>query len=55
VRKKRRPNIQLIGVDSLRADQTTPATVRDGRISVEICLAAYQSAREGRRVTFGEQ
>lgn len=28
-------------------------TARDGKVSVEMCLAAYQSAREGRRISVG--
>lgn len=38
-------------LDSL-LNRTPPAvTARDGKISVEMCLAAYESARQGRRVS----
>ncbi len=30
-------------------------TARDGKVSVEMCLAAYESARDGRRVTLSEE
>ena len=61
MRKKRRPNILLIGVDSLRADHmscygyprlTTPHLDRFAREATlfEICLAACRSACEGRPV-----
>ncbi|MCP4165873.1 MAG: Gfo/Idh/MocA family oxidoreductase [Chloroflexi bacterium] len=39
-------------VDCLMYDRDPDITAEDGRISVEMILAAYQSAREGRRVTF---
>ena len=38
-------------VDSLVNDTPPAATGKDGRIALELVLAAYQSAREGRRVT----
>ena len=39
-------------IDMLR-DGTEPSiTAADGRVSVEMVLGAYQSAREGRRVEF---
>ncbi len=34
----------------LLAGALPTVTARDGKISVEMCLAAYQSAHEGRRV-----
>jgi predicted dehydrogenase len=37
-------------IDSLKAGASPIATAHDGRVSVEMCLAAYQSAREGRRI-----
>ena len=37
-------------LDALRNGAPPAVTARDGKISVEMCLAAYQSAREGRRV-----
>ncbi len=38
--------------DCLKYDRDPDITAEDGRILVEMILAAYQSAREGRRVTF---
>jgi predicted dehydrogenase len=37
-------------LDGLLAGAPPTVTARDGKVSVEMCLAAYQSAREGRRV-----
>jgi predicted dehydrogenase len=37
-------------LNDLRAGAPPAVSARDGRISVEMCLAAYQSARDGRRV-----
>jgi predicted dehydrogenase len=37
-------------LDTLLSGAPPTVTARDGKISVEMCLAAYQSAREGRRV-----
>ena len=37
-------------IDNLIAGHSPTATAREGKISVEMCLAAYESAREGRRV-----
>lgn len=39
-------------VDMLVHGAPPSATAQDGRVSVEMVLGAYQSAREGRRVTF---
>lgn len=39
-------------IDCLKYDTAPPTTAQDGRVSVEMVLAAYQSAREGRRVAF---
>ena len=39
-------------VESLLEGTPVAATARDGRVAVEIVLAAYESARSGRRVTF---
>jgi predicted dehydrogenase len=39
-------------IDCLKHDLAPPVTAEDGRISVEMVLGAYESAREGRRVTF---
>lgn len=39
-------------VDSLKTDTQPIVTGRDARVSVEMVLAAYKSAEEGRRVTF---
>lgn len=38
-------------IDNLTSGAPPMVTARDGRISVEMCLAAYQSAHEGRRIT----
>lgn len=37
-------------LDSLRNGTPSTVTARDGKVSVEMCLAAYESAREGRRI-----
>ena len=37
-------------VDSLVNNSVPAATGRDGRLALEVVLAAYQSAREGRRI-----
>lgn len=39
-------------IDNIKAGAPSAITARDGRDSVEMCLAAYQSAREGRRIEF---
>ena len=39
-------------VDCIKYDLDPPTTAEDGRVSVEMVLGAYQSAREGRRVHF---
>jgi predicted dehydrogenase len=39
-------------VDCVQQDLAPPTTAADGRVSVEMVLGAYQSAREGRRVHF---
>ena len=39
-------------IDCLKNDTEPDVTVADGRVSVEMVLGAYQSAREGKRVTF---
>ena len=38
-------------LDNLQAGNPPSITVREGKISVEMCLAAYESAREGKRVS----
>ncbi|HMN28207.1 MAG TPA: gfo/Idh/MocA family oxidoreductase, partial [Caldilineaceae bacterium] len=38
-------------IDCLRDDSAPGVTAQDGRVSVEMVLAAYQSAAEGRRVS----
>lgn len=38
-------------LDNLKAGNPPSITVYDGKISVEMCLAAYESAREGKRVS----
>ncbi|HVF11175.1 MAG TPA: hypothetical protein VNA16_10250, partial [Abditibacteriaceae bacterium] len=37
-------------LDNLQNGAPPSVSARDGKISVAMCLAAYQSAREGRRV-----
>ena len=37
-------------LDNLKAGNPPSITARDGRVSAQMCLAAYESAREGRRV-----
>ncbi|WP_309711299.1 Gfo/Idh/MocA family oxidoreductase [Armatimonas sp.] len=39
-------------LDNLKAGNPPSITARDGRVSAQMCLAAYESAREGRRVSF---
>lgn len=39
-------------VDCVKYDLAPPTTAHDGRISIEMVLGAYRSAREGRRVLF---
>ena len=39
-------------IDCLKSDTLPDVSVEDGRISVEMVLGAYQSAQEGKRVTF---
>lgn len=39
-------------IDCLKAETEPPTTANDGRVSVEMVLGAYQSAREGRRIPF---
>jgi len=42
-------------LDTLLSGAPPTVTARDGKVSVEMCLAAYQSAREGRRVLMGQE
>ncbi|HET6386798.1 MAG TPA: Gfo/Idh/MocA family oxidoreductase [Armatimonadota bacterium] len=37
-------------IDQLKAGAPPTVNARDGKVSVEMCLAAYTSAREGRRI-----
>lgn len=37
-------------IDTLQAGARPSVTASDGKVSVEMCLAAYESAREGRRI-----
>ncbi len=39
-------------IDCIKHDTAPPVTAEDGRVSVEMVLGAYRSAREGRRVAF---
>ncbi len=39
-------------VDCIKYDLAPPTTAADGRVSIEMVLGAYRSAREGRRVHF---
>jgi len=41
-------------IDDIRAGRPSSVTARDGRISVAMCLAAYESARTGRRISIGD-
>jgi predicted dehydrogenase len=45
-------NVPRPWLDSLMNETPPPAGATDGRVSVEMILGAYQSAAEGRRVTF---
>ena len=37
-------------IDSLKSAAPPSVSAREGKVSVEMCLAAYQSAREGKRI-----
>ncbi len=39
-------------IDCLKYDLDPPVTAEDGRVSVEMVLGAYRSAKEGRRIAF---
>jgi predicted dehydrogenase len=39
-------------IDNMKNSAPPGVSARDGKVSVEMCLAAYQSAREGKRVYF---
>lgn len=39
-------------IDSLVQETPPAATAQDGRVAVEMILAAYQAAKDGRRITF---
>jgi len=39
-------------IDCLLYERPSPITAEDGRVSVEMVLGAYQSAREGKRISF---
>lgn len=41
-------------IDTLKSGAPPTVTAQDGRISTAMCLAAYQSAKEGRRVQLAE-
>ncbi len=41
-------------IDSLKQGSPAAVSARDGRVSTAMCLAAYRSAREGRRVLLAE-
>ncbi len=49
---ERLANIPRPFIDCILQDTLPPVTAYDGRMSVAMVLGAYQSAREGRRVTF---
>jgi predicted dehydrogenase len=49
---ERLANIPRPFIDCILHDMPPPVTAADGRMSVAMVLGAYQSAREGRRVTF---
>ena len=37
-------------IDNLQSGDASKVSAHDGKVSVEMCVAAYQSAREGRRI-----
>ena len=39
-------------IDLLKSNSPPTVSARDGKVSVEMCAAAYQSAKEGRRIRF---
>ncbi|MFN8442753.1 MAG: Gfo/Idh/MocA family oxidoreductase [Caldilineaceae bacterium] len=49
---ERLANVPRPFIDSIKYDTPVPVSGHDGRVSVEMVLGAYQSAREGRRVQF---
>lgn len=49
---ERLANIPRPFIEAIKNDTPVPVTGEDGRVSVEMVLGAYQSAKEGRRVHF---
>ena len=47
-------NVPRAFIDCLKHNGAPPVTAADGRVSVEMILGAYQSAKEGRRIAFRE-
>lgn len=45
-------NVPRAFIDCLKNETEPPVTAADGRVSVEMILGAYQSAKEGRRISF---
>jgi hypothetical protein len=39
-------------INNLKNSAPPGVSARDGKVSVEMCLAAYQSAHEGKRINF---
>jgi predicted dehydrogenase len=48
---ERLKNVPRPWIDALLNDTPLPATAQDGRVALEMVLAAYQSSKEGRRVS----
>ncbi len=42
-------------IDNILSGAPSSVTARDGKISVEMCLAAYESARDGRRILLSSE
>ena len=45
-------NVPRAFIDCLRHETEPPVSAADGRVSVEMILGAYQSAKEGQRISF---
>jgi predicted dehydrogenase len=44
--------VPRVFLDAYKAGNNPPVSVEEGRVSVEMVLGAYQSAREGKRISF---
>ena len=51
---ERLKNVPRPFLDNLKSGAPSAVSARDGKVSVAMCVAAYQSSREGRRVMLSE-